>query len=594
MTTKVGFASIDTSIASRRAVEWYSVAAVALGVPLAALVVLIATKPGIFLPDPWLGWVDAWYYVGFAQNLPESLRAYSQLYQSDRIPVTLPAYIAHQFTTPLVANYLVKGVYFVASVAALFLCLRRACGTRTALFVAAVASLHSFFVHAFGAGYVDGPASAYLLLAICLADAGVRQQRLSNQLTLAFFSGLCLAAVVMTQFIYVVILPFLFAYVILLSTNIPERRWKPGVFLAYAAGILAAAIALWRLYHYWQVPSYPMVATFRHVTRASESNYLFFPNSRRWLLEAIWLVVPGAVAGWTLMRILASVRSVERLKRVPAESWLFLCLSATWVALYFLKQPWITFPFYTSFLLSVAFLALGPVVREHVEALSSAAFQMLVIGSCVALALGYQFRFDVAWPLILVAAGCVTVGTYAHLRVAAAGRRSLIFLAALVAAGAVVNAGSADYSTQVRHSYRNRAIGDLYGTASSALAFTSSPDETYTDVIEAARRISPRLKPYEFLFWYDAQEPLSMFYRSVTSMFYAWSANELLPENFTRLDANAYDVFQGNLGAGRQLVIMTENPDLVAYDGRFEQRWKEEFHTAGTRFFVYSFWARSQ
>ena len=137
----------------------------------ASFVTLLAAIPEIFVPDTGLGWVDAWYYVGFAQRLPESMRQYSSSdTQAERLAWTVPAYLVNQVAPPLAANYILKGAYFAATVVFLFGALRQICGLRTAVFVSALASLYSFVAHSLGANVADGAANTYFLIAVYAAN----------------------------------------------------------------------------------------------------------------------------------------------------------------------------------------------------------------------------------------------------------------------------------------------------------------------------------------------------------------------------------------------------------------------------------------
>ncbi len=121
--------------------SWPLLAAIVAAGCLAALLVAI---PDIFLPDPSLGWVDAWYYVSLADRLPENLREYSVFYQSERIAGTLPGYLVSLAAPPLAANYISKSLFFVTTVFFLFASLRQTCGLRTAIFVSTMAGLYAF------------------------------------------------------------------------------------------------------------------------------------------------------------------------------------------------------------------------------------------------------------------------------------------------------------------------------------------------------------------------------------------------------------------------------------------------------------------
>ena len=139
-----------------------------------------------FLTHRW-AWVDAWYYMGFAQRLPEKLARYHALYQSERIAWTLPAYVFNRVAPPLVANYIVKGVFFLATTFFLFGSVREITGSlRTAAFVSGLAAFHSFLVHSLGTSYVDGPMNTYVLGTIYF---GTRAFLRTTRVGSAFLAG---------------------------------------------------------------------------------------------------------------------------------------------------------------------------------------------------------------------------------------------------------------------------------------------------------------------------------------------------------------------------------------------------------------------
>src|SRR5262249_46135127 len=153
-----------------------------------------------------LGWVDAWYYVGLAQRLPESMRQYSSssLYQVERLAWTVPGYLVNQVAPPLAANYILKGSYFAATVVFLFGALRQICGLRTAAFVSTLASLYSFVAHSLGANYVDGAANTYFLIAIYAVNRAALGE--GSGARSAFAAGVACAAVLFAQLALVLVL----------------------------------------------------------------------------------------------------------------------------------------------------------------------------------------------------------------------------------------------------------------------------------------------------------------------------------------------------------------------------------------------------
>src|SRR5262245_5582397 len=135
-----GQAVLSAPSLARLARSWPFVAA---AIAASSLLIVFLLIPDTFVPDPWLGWVDAWYYVRIARTLPAALTNYSYLYQSERIAFTLPLYLVNKVLPALAANHIVKSAFFVAAVVFLFGTLRQTCSLRTCAFVTAMAATYS-------------------------------------------------------------------------------------------------------------------------------------------------------------------------------------------------------------------------------------------------------------------------------------------------------------------------------------------------------------------------------------------------------------------------------------------------------------------
>ncbi len=313
-------------------------------VGLSAFAMLLVVIPDIFIPDTSLGWVDAWYYVGFARRLPEKLARYHSLYQSERIAWTLPAYVFNRIAPLLIANYLVKGVFFLAAIFFLFGSVREITGSlRTAAFVSALAAFHSFFVHSLGTSYVDGPMNTYLLGTIYFSTrAFLRTKRVGS----GFLAGACVGCQLFTHLASLALLPSFAIYGLMTWTRAVARGRR--LLLCIAAlgwGVVAVVVGAMALYAHWGPNTLPLSQSVMFFFNTTSNSWIQ-PSNSGWLQHAFWLVLPTAVMAWIVIAIVRSLSiSWSAPLRLPAVFWLLFGVYFTWVALYFLNQPWLMLPY---------------------------------------------------------------------------------------------------------------------------------------------------------------------------------------------------------------------------------------------------------
>jgi hypothetical protein len=563
---------------------------IALAVGAAALLTVLAAIPEIFIPDPSMGWVDVWYYVGFTLRLPESLRRYWFLYQSERIAWTLPGYVVNLVVSPLAANYVLKSTFFLASVVFLFGALQQTCSRRTAVFVSALAALYSFFVHSLGTGYVDGPANTYLLMTIYLLNRAFSDA--TSGRAPAFLAGVCYVALLLAHFVFIVVLPILVVYVLL-----PQAQASRGhgglsrLAASFVAGAIATELAAVALYHLWNIPSRPLMGSYQ-VFYVHRPNDLIVPNSRRWILTAFWLVLPSAAGAWIGLALARALRAgCSTALRLPASYWLLVSMYGSWAALYFVRAPWIMLPFYASYLIPPTFLALGPIVMGPIDRLSSRSY-VCVLGLLFALA-GISYRLGdprFAVGAVLVALACLGAATWIRFGPQAPEtRRAAAFVVLLVVAVAAMNFVTADYATQLRNAFKHTQMAGIYYEPPVHARLNVSRAETFTAAIEAGNVLAPRLAGRRYYFWYDGRDVLGMFFRSVTSLFFAWSADDLLNEKFHGFDQDDLRALPTDGRTVRDLVILTRTAELFVPDSRLELQWKEEFRAGPMPYFVHYF-----
>jgi len=561
----------------------------ALGVGLAAFTVLLIVIPDIFIPDTSLGWVDAWYDVGFARNLPEKLARYHTLYQSERITWTLPAYLFNRLASPLIANYMVKGVFFLATTFFLFGSVREITGSlRTAAFVSGLAAFHSFLVHSLGTSYVDGPTNTYVLGTIYFSTrAFLRPTRVGS----AFLAGVFAGCQLFTHLGSLALIPSLALYcgMTWAQGSAPGRR-LPLVIGALLLGTISVFVVVIALYGHWGPDAFPLRESVRFFFERT-SNVFIDPANGAWLRYALWLLLPAAVVVWILVTIARSLSSSWSAPlRLPPAYWLLLGVVFCWVVLYFRSQPWLMLPFYSSYLIPPTFLALGPIASESVDAMSASAYTRLVTALFIGSGLAYWLTDPrMSEPAVIVALICLAAAT--GLRLRGPWRASPAFPLLLVGAAAAINYATADYGVQLRNGYAQTGMNGVYRPPNLEGDTKISRAERFTAAIAAAERLDHHLSGNAgrwYFFWYDGHHELGMFYRSMTSLLFAWSTSHLLGEDFHDFDRQNCQTLAAYSDAGmRDLVVLTRQPQVTPPDSRFSLRWTDREQVGGTEFFVH-------
>jgi hypothetical protein len=576
----------------RHAASW---PLVACGVGIGALATLLVTIPDIFIPDATLGWVDAWYYVSLSKRLPESLRQYPYLYQVERITWTLPAYVVHLVgVAPLAANYITKSLFFIATVLFLFGALRQTCNARTAAFVSSAGALYSFLVHALGANYVDGAAIAYLLMATYTMNRALLRE--GSAAGNAFIAGVCYLALLVAHLVFILVLPLWLGYIalVLIQADSSRRPRFSVLVLGFVGGVLAAYLSVVALYAYWGIHSWPLLESFRYYPIHGPNGFVW-PYSVKWALLAAWLLLPTTAVIWILPSFARALRGGWRaVFQLPPYYWLLVATYAAWAAAFLVKSPLMMLPFYTSYLIPFTFLALGPVVMPLLKELSSRAFWCLLALLYVLAAASYRLNDPRFAPAaILVAVGCLAASVAILWRHGVSERmRAPAFLVLLIVAVASIDFATADYNVQLRNGFKYTAMAQIYHEPRKGPRWTAGRADAFDGIVAAGLTLTPRLTGKYYYFWYDGEDPMGMFFRSIGSFFFAWSTDNLLNEDFPRLSDQTVALLAPKDGRGsRDLLILSRSADVSVRDPRIRAtlQWTEELHVAGTPFFAHYF-----
>ncbi len=566
----------------------WAVTAVAVGV--AALLVLLIVIPDIFIPDTSIGWVDAWYYISFALKLPLRVAQYHLLYQSERIGWTLPAYAFSRALSPLVANLAVKSLFFVGAVAFLFGAVKEVTGSiRTAAFVSLVAAFHSFFVHSFGTSYVDGPMNTYALATVYFGTLAFSRKAYGA----AVLAGAFVGAQMLTHLASLALVPWLGLYCLMVWERALNRPRGLAVLIAEMVfGFVAVIAAAFALYAHWGTGTVPLQQSLQWLFGHS-SNPLVAPATDGWVWHALWLIVPTAALAWTIVALARTVVVTKRwraaLHAAPVY-WLFAFVYGCWIALYFLNQPWLMLPFYSSCLIPFAFLALGRMAVTGIETLPEATYRRLIVGVLLFGGVSYLIaRFVPTGIAVAAVLGCIAAAT--RLRLRGHSQSSPAFLGLVAAAVLCLNCATADYGPIFRSSFGATAMRSIYPETDSALEQHIRRSDRFEAAIRTADHLAFHLSGNSgrrYFFWYDRDDGLGMFYRSVTSMLFAWSANDLLDENFHEFDARDCELLEKYGDSGlRDLVVLSRAPVISSPDPRFTVSWTDEERVGSATFFAH-------
>jgi hypothetical protein len=249
-------------------------------------------------------------------------------------------------------------------------------------------------------------------------------------------------------------------------------------------------------------------------------------------------------------------------------------------------------PFYVSYLIPLTFLSLGLLIAPMVDRLSTRSYAYLMCLLFIMAGAAYRFSNpSYAGEAVLAAIGCLVAATLLLLPNPVLERwRPTAFVALLIAALCLIDFATADYSTQIRHGYKHTALAKYYPESRPGTRWTASRAEAFEGAIDVAERLRPRLSGKSYYFWYDGDDRMGMFFRSVGSLYFAWQIERVLNESFHGVDDAAVAALISPDGKStRDLLILTRDAQIPVSDTGLDLRWTEAFSTAGTPYYAHYF-----
>jgi hypothetical protein len=137
-------------------------------IALLLLPALVLSRQDDVLFTP-IGWSDAWFYFGYANNLVEFKRyLFRNFYYGTRLAWILPAHAVYSLFSPVTAAYVLHLLVWAVATLSFFFALRWIAGARSAFLTALLLGMHPWLWNSTGWNYPDGAAIAYALAAIAL------------------------------------------------------------------------------------------------------------------------------------------------------------------------------------------------------------------------------------------------------------------------------------------------------------------------------------------------------------------------------------------------------------------------------------------
>jgi dolichyl-phosphate-mannose-protein mannosyltransferase len=311
---------------------------IACAASLLAIIAIYVLRNDSWIYSP-VGWLDAWYYVGFGYEYPKP-HFEEWNYKVSRLPWVLAQYSVRSAFDPLPAQYVLQLTSLLGSVLFFFFAFRRLLGEVPALIGAAFLATLTYFHASGGADYHDQMAGPlYAASFYCLTVAAER----NRSDPLAFAYGVLIGTTIHSNILYMNLVP-------LVSLHYFATRRQHGHTLSFKefrrftyvglVGVLATTVALGGINaafgrdFLFFVDQFSLATAF--VIDNSQQSAWWKPWSSGWYLgnASIGPLAAGLVASLLVML------AVTRIGLTPARRLQVMSLSGQYFFLIVLWTAW--------------------------------------------------------------------------------------------------------------------------------------------------------------------------------------------------------------------------------------------------------------
>lgn len=335
---------------------------------LATPFLLLAINPNTFINPNGNGYIDPWLYTGFFLSLPDHLIVFGGSYYATRLSWLLPGYAVHQVFSPLTANYILHIGFFYILLSAVYCLITAGVNRTTAFIVTLLVAWNPQVIAAMSWDYVDGAVITYFTLTLlCLekASSSVRHQKLW-----AVASGAAMTCMVVANLVAATLVPICGLF-LMLRVSLARWRTTGAIVLLAAVGAVATLAVIgqlnWQLGGRWLF----LAASFDYA-----STHMFVPSpwdvtGTSWLTNAHFLVLQAAASLAAVFALASRRRNLDSFAGVIQL--VFLVAAGWWVIHSTLWTHSIHVPYYTSYLVPLALIALVLIPDSPLTRLTSLA-----------------------------------------------------------------------------------------------------------------------------------------------------------------------------------------------------------------------------
>jgi len=351
---------------------------------------------------------DQWVYAGSMLDLSDKLNyvldTYSQSgiinqhgYILERFSWSVPGAIIYQlFSSPIIANYVLKFGVYTLSVIGLYWALRNLFGRKTGLFAGLCLGSYAWFLRSAGWDYVDGIGIGYFSMTFALMVGTVYAQKSSTWRILSFLTGMMAVNLLLANLHWGFLILHLLFMAVWLNHRQRHRSVLQSIILIILGGLSMAFI--YALISYivrgeWLFIRYTLYST-RHI---------YWNNLERWQ-NVNTLVYAPITPHYHVIPALLFLAGIflwgKKIIKMPVQRIIliqFVWLHLIMIYLHFNMQPYLIMMIYSSYLIPAIFLWLGALVSIRIETLSEKQFLYLLI-SLVILFLT-PFGLSVLFPI---------------------------------------------------------------------------------------------------------------------------------------------------------------------------------------------------
>jgi hypothetical protein len=506
---------------------------------------LILVNDSWVFGDPLSVTIDDHIYTGYFFNLQQYMNVFAGAYYGTRLPWILFGYVVHALAPPELAHYVLRLALCYGAAFSLFSIIRLLFADNFAALISTFLMItHTGFLSAIGWDYVDGPGIVLILAGTALLTWATRSRHWRLALLCA---GAAQAGMVSTHLVLAMLVPVQLAWYVALDRR-SLRNSIPASLIFLSLGALGMMAALGGVSRALSGPFFFLTPQVSTAVAVGQNPAEWKPHDNSWIRHATWLVLPGVasmaglIAGVDMMLARIRRRSISSQDAYAILSILQLLIVAGVFVVLEMAGFWLLYyPYYASFLLPFAYIAIGAILARAMTSVPAPRAWTILAGAGACLLASFApaaARVLGAW-----ASGSDLFSAVGVLAVVAA-----VFLASSSLTGSVPIIASAVL-----------ALAILNISVADARSFSFPPDArrhaAALTVFDAIRAVQPYDRDGALRFWYNWRAPLGGVFTAISSAYlWRWS---LVSNEFPGLGIYPGDGARSVVTPGERIVILT-------------------------------------